>query len=229
MLPCLGGLSEELLCVLANVAQGRLSIDVSRCYSCRNGVIEAQVRSRCVVLAEAGLVAKERLPRFVGPGDAVKRLEVGFDRREFFRAFRRSALSGAKSLVASIDERGSTEMSYGEKSLPVKRMLLNAFREDAGADMEERITEHFDARAVFSKACSGCFACAAACPTGALIRTSIRDDEPPHALVPGFDPTTCVSCGLCEEFCPEKAATILPLRAAVKETAGGCPCVTSQE
>lgn len=214
LLPCLGGISEEFLCVYSNLAHGRLAIDLSSCSSCGNGFVEARVRCSCDFIKEAGIVPEDRAPLLLGHGIYANRKEIGYDRRDFFKAFRKSMLSGAKALAASLDERGVTEMRYGDKGLPVRRVMLNAFRKEANTGIAGRITARFDAEAIFREACSGCFACAAACPTGALVRTPRRDAAPSTIVVPGFDPSACVSCGLCVEFCPEKALEIRPSAAA---------------
>lgn len=46
--------------------------------------------------------------------------------------------------------------------------------------------------------CTGCFACKAACPHGAI--SPLRNEY--GFLVPCIDPNQCRSCGLCESACP---------------------------
>ena len=213
LLPCLGGLSDDLLCVLVNVAPGRLRLDASRCESCDNGFIEAPLRARSAQLCDEGLFPKDREPRFLGPGDKVVRQEEGLDRRSFFSSFRKSMLSGAKSVLASLDDKGVADRSYGEKRLPGGRVLLNGIRDKLDIDRAGRFARHFEPRAMFSEACSSCSACVAACPTGALTRIPRAADGSETHAVPGFEARSCVSCGLCVEFCAEKAIAILPLGA----------------
>lgn len=54
-------------------------------------------------------------------------------------------------------------------------------------------------------ACTGCGACAAACPTGALLATST--DE----IVLQFDPGACTACGQCVQQCPEQGHAAITL------------------
>lgn len=51
--------------------------------------------------------------------------------------------------------------------------------------------------------CSGCSACAAACPKANCIKIEYNADG---FLRPVKDDTICVHCGLCEKVCPMKAA-----------------------
>lgn len=59
--------------------------------------------------------------------------------------------------------------------------------------------------------CTGCEACARACPTGAL---QVRENDTAWAL--GFDAAKCVACGVCVETCQPR---VLHLREAVAASA----------
>ncbi len=48
------------------------------------------------------------------------------------------------------------------------------------------------------KECTGCMACASACPSGAI---TIKED-PYGFLMPEVDPDQCIECGLCNDICP---------------------------
>jgi len=59
--------------------------------------------------------------------------------------------------------------------------------------------------------CTGCEACARACPTGAL---QVRENDTAWAL--GFEAAKCVACGVCVEACQSR---VLRLREAVAASA----------
>jgi ferredoxin len=196
------------------MVQGRLTLDVSRCATCPNGFVEGSLKARSAAIAVAGLMARHQEPRFLVPGEMVQRQQENLDRRGFFKSLRKTLVSGAKSAMASIDEKGYADTSYGEKRIPGRRSMLNGMREGIDADLAEKISLYFDARASFSANCSGCCSCAAACPTGALSRAPGKTSRSEEVAVPLFEPGACVSCGLCEEFCSDGAIAIIPLSGA---------------
>jgi Fe-S-cluster-containing hydrogenase component 2 len=55
-----------------------------------------------------------------------------------------------------------------------------------------------------SDACSGCSACARACPTGSLV--AFGGDKESFRLE--FTPPTCTVCGICAHFCAQEAITL---------------------
>jgi len=58
-----------------------------------------------------------------------------------------------------------------------------------------------------SEGCTGCLACAQACPTGALASERGGDE-----VTLTFLPSSCTGCGICAEVCPEKTAQVLAVR-----------------
>lgn len=61
------------------------------------------------------------------------------------------------------------------------------------------------------KECTGCLACAAACPSSAIIRGSNEEGF----YRPRFDPSRCTDCGACEKVCHLMRAC---KRSAIKES-----------
>ena len=58
-----------------------------------------------------------------------------------------------------------------------------------------------------SEGCTGCLACAPACPTGALASERGGDGVTITYLA-----SSCIGCGICAEVCPEKEAGVLRVR-----------------
>ncbi|MDR1741083.1 MAG: Coenzyme F420 hydrogenase/dehydrogenase, beta subunit C-terminal domain [Synergistaceae bacterium] len=53
-------------------------------------------------------------------------------------------------------------------------------------------------------ACTGCMACAAACPMGAGEPVLTRSEDERGFYVPKIDEARCIGCGRCEAVCPAK-------------------------
>lgn len=58
-----------------------------------------------------------------------------------------------------------------------------------------------------AKDCTGCLACAAACPTGAL-----SSDSPDSETALAYAPSLCTGCGICADICPEASAGVFEVR-----------------
>jgi ferredoxin len=102
------------------------------------------------------------------------------------------------------------EQRSGSDEMPV-----HIFGKGAAAEAVTQLAERYNANGLAldheaspvgvvtldEQACSGCWTCAGACPTGAL---NIETDGDEVSLA--FDPSLCTACGECARVCPEAEA-----------------------
>jgi len=193
--PCLGAFANRELLMALGLALGKpIKLDISHCRKCRNSTIIEQLEetvSRLPQQLQVALVFDQ------------KRLDFRArqcNRRELLTLFRSGAKAAGENPVEQI-QISKPPTNYRTKRLSAARNLLlqtiKHYPEQAGV-----IAESFWPQATFASACHGCHSCVTICPTGAL---SAPESE---SVPPSFAARTCVSCGLCEEFCRRSAIQI---------------------
>lgn len=198
---CLGGLSEEHLATLCHSLSGKLTLNQTACSDCPNSTMAAHLKARLDGLAEAGLIDCSCRIVMAESAQDLKYRDESVDRRSFFRAFRTSLFKSTAVLLSTTVEPVDRRVEYAGKRLPIRRELLQWTRNSIPRELEGRVGEHFDCGITFADSCTGCQACAAICPTGAL-------KPGPSDTAPAFDHLLCTGCGLCGEFCLDGALQI---------------------
>ncbi|MCK4911818.1 MAG: 4Fe-4S binding protein [Thermodesulfovibrionales bacterium] len=192
--PCLGFLSPEHLVSIPVLIDKTLQLNLSECSDCENTHISEFLKESIAEMEIEGVVLV----------DSVNELDyhdIQTGRRDFFRMLRREPFQAAHEFTSSLTG-GGTRKSYSEKSLPMKRRLLNAAYR-AGSVTSKKKLQKLYSHIAFHKDCNGCSACTAMCPTGAL-------SKPNGKLY--FNTFSCVGCELCEEFCPKQSIYIIPIK-----------------
>lgn len=202
-LPCLGGLTAaRLLSLCAANPETRVQlVDRGWCSACASGggthpardVLEQVV----AWLAEAGVPAALR-PTFVAPataGPATAAMDPmqqqGRARRGFFTALAQPAQAPLPSACIPAHSEASSQR---QQSLAALQALVARH----GGRMPAALVHRLQA----GPSCQGHRVCAAACPTGALVRW--RDDAHQRMGI-AFDNEHCIACGHCVDVCPEQA------------------------
>lgn len=94
-----------------------------------------------------------------------------------------------------------------------QHLSLDRYRQTVGAKYlvsgekpvhEDPIVSMDYVRALVNDTCTGCNVCSQACPTGALKRAVIEEQE----FKLSFTALKCVDCKVCVELCPEDAITL---------------------
>ena len=161
----------------------------------------AVVERAAAWLAEAGVPAALR-PAFVAPaaaGPAPAPAPAAMDpmqqqgraRRGFFAALAQPARAPQPSACLPAHSEASSQRQQGLAA-------LQALVARHGGRMPAALVHRLQA----GSSCQGHRVCAAACPTGALVRW--RDDAHQRMGI-AFDNAHCIACGHCVEVCPEQA------------------------
>ncbi len=196
-IPCLGLLSSPELLLVASLALGKpFQLNLSECVECPNAVILPYLEKAAVEVAEIADHA-----RLIRQKSELVFREAGVSRREFFSILRRQSKAGVVSLADALHE--LPDQSFGDKSLPSRRLillqLLKRLPEDQRIEMTELLFPRID---ISGNSCTGCTGCVGLCPTGALLPPMVQG-EPPTAHV-----RNCTECNLCTAFCRSGAIRI---------------------
>lgn len=192
---CLGVLSDEHLIAINSLMDRSVQLDLTACAQCTNGFIVDTLKERIAGIREnTGIDVSNKVVLIENKADL--RFEaVSYDRRGFFSAVRNMTLLGAAELLENNEV--AAIQSYSQKSLPLKRDILNkVLTRNDDRELLIKILQEYAFAIKVAASCDNCFSCIGMCPTGAL---KIKRDESGSGLL--FNPSRCIGCGLCRDFC----------------------------
>lgn len=205
-LPCLGGLTAARLLGLCAAAPETVVqlVDRGWCGACASGggsthPARAVVERVAAWLAEAGVPPALR-PAVVAPASSAAlpaaatmdpMQQQGRARRGFFAALAQPARAAQPSACLPSHSEASSQR---QQSLAALQTLVARHGGRLPAALFHRLQA--------SPSCQGHRVCAAACPTGALVRWR---DEATQRMGIAFDNAHCIACGHCAAVCPEQA------------------------
>lgn len=179
-----------------------LRINLSGCADCRNGFIIDVLEKRIHDVEEkTALEAAERI-RLIKNRSDLDFQERSYDRRGFFKVAKNFAFLKTAGLFGDEDH-GKERQAYSEKTMPLKRELLNKALERSPEETREALLKNYYYTVDAADTCNNCFACIGMCPTGALKIEGSRDDRELF-----FNTSLCNGCGLCEGFCMSGAVAL---------------------
>lgn len=201
-LSCLGMLAEEHLAALAVFLPKGIQLNAGRCGDCVNAFILAELKDR--ITRTNSLLPGEHTDRLilVEKTEQLSFREPSLDRRAFFRDVGRDLATAAASLILSESERPA--LPRVKKQIPLKRKLASDVAQLLPVLARERFLAEFHHELRFEDTCTLCPRCAAVCPTGALER---KPEGCSWQMV--FNGPLCTGCGLCADFCPHEAVSLV--------------------
>ncbi len=210
--PCLGGLSTELMMALA-AEHPRIWLDDSHCATCpigarthphiraavdaANEFLKAWNRSGAVRTCTEAAAELEQQPRALSHG-APQRVS----RRQFLSLFTLNAGRAAAATMAH-----SLSLSPADEAAkPMETIFARALAK-LGAPANEHVQGARVATIQVTEACTACGLCAKVCPTRAI---GFQADAERFALT--VAPRECLgtNCDLCELICPVDALALVP-------------------
>lgn len=219
--PCLGGISEFALLELVVAAQGWpvQLMDRGWCAGCIAGggdvhPAAAAVREVEKILTKLGApaawfpqIVRTPLPSALMPKGIPDPLsQLPLSRRGFFSAFMSEATATLTSAASGADKVGAAPRTFslavvaGREAKQAATLIL-ALAKRAGTQPSAALFPSVE----LGTTCCNHGICAAACPSGALLR---HEDDAASGIL--FDPTACLACGVCVGVCPEHAVRLLP-------------------
>jgi len=219
--PCLGGLSGFALLELVAAAQGWpvQLMDRGWCAGCAAGGGEVHPAAAAVkevekILTKLGAPAAwfpqivlAPLPSALMPVDIPDPLsQQPLSRRGFFSALLSETTATLAGVASGAGKVGAAPRTLSLAVVAGREMkqiaaLIMALAKRAGTEPSAALFPSVE----ISTACCNHGICAAACPSGALLR---HEGDAASGIL--FDPTACFACGVCVGVCPEHAVRLLP-------------------
>ncbi len=207
VVPCLGALGPPLLAYLVKQGTELNLAGSEHCTSCAHGTRGSEQLALNLDTVEAlrvadgdgrwaGIALLHRKRRGANQGD-----ERRAARRQFFRRFASVGDQAPRNPQATRGPAAPLRAIRAARVAPgAQRDLLQML---GLADAQAPLAAHPSLPAgdlCLEPGCTGCEACARACPTGAL---QVRENAAAWAL--GFEGGLCVACGVCVEACQPRA------------------------
>ncbi|MFH1019464.1 MAG: 4Fe-4S binding protein [Pseudomonadota bacterium] len=208
VLPCLGALAEEQLAAFAAQAAKGVRLSLVKCSDCRAAFVPDLLARRLAALnsrlGNGEITGSIRLLlQEEGNGEPAE----SSSRRAFFKAFREISFHAATETMATLQADPDQREQHAHKHQPARLAQLRQAIIDTGDQGTRQALLRFFFSLTVSDECNFCGGCAGMCPTGAL--KNIREEEGKQLQ---FDWARCSGCGLCLEFCREKAICLTPGR-----------------
>lgn len=198
-LPCVGILPPESVVYLGLRHRGDVFFNLAECSECINrGAADRFMQMFRLVQKRVGHLFHTRLVPVRGSNELLPKEQ--HDRRKFLLSLGGSVVDVAREQFNTGE--GTQEEKRGTRWIPArKHLLLNLL---SRLDTErETVLEVCTPYVEVSSSCTRCPRCTGMCPTGAL---KMRKDGAKKVLL--YDRALCTACGLCVEFCREKAISI---------------------
>lgn len=200
---CLGVLSDEYLIALNTFMERPVQLNLTACEQCDNSFIVDKLKAQIADIREnTGIDVTGKVFLVENKAD-LNFDELSYDRRGFFSAIKEMTVHGASALI--MDDAEDVIQCYSQKSLPLKRTVLNKIIETGtDIDIASRVLKEYAFTVKANASCDNCVSCIGVCPTGALKGGS---GESGAGLL--FNPSMCIGCALCRDFCFNKSITLM--------------------
>ena len=207
ILPCLGSLAEEQLVAYAARSAEGVCLYLTQCGNCRASfvpdILARRLRTLESKLGRDGLTTVIRL--ITREEEAAAGQTAGSSsRRAFFRAFWDISLHAATETITTLQAEPDPREKHAHKHQPARLTLLRRALADSGEEATRLAILSFFFTLTVNTECNFCGACTGMCPTGALKNTWEGGMKQLQ-----FAWARCSGCGLCLEFCREKAITLV--------------------
>ncbi|MBU3936927.1 MAG: 4Fe-4S binding protein [Proteobacteria bacterium] len=212
ILPCLGALSEEHLVAFAVRAGKTVCLNLVRCTDCRATFVpDILVRRLQALERKLGRDGLTSVIRLITREEEVEAGQTAnsLSRRAFFRAFRELSFHAATETVIALQADPNPREQHAHKHQPARLAVLRQTLAECDEESIRLALLRFFFTLAVSSDCNFCGACVGMCPTGAL--KNIWEEGVKQLR---FDWARCSGCGLCLEFCREKALTLVAGRSA---------------
>lgn len=204
VLPCLGALSEEQLLACAVRTGQSVRLHLFPCRGCRASSVPELLARRLEKLRErVGGDGLAPLVKLIRREEEEMQSEGPASRRAFFRACLDISFHAATETIATLRSESDPKEKHAHKYQSARLALLRQTLADCGEEAVRLAMLPLFFTLAVNAECNFCGGCAGICPTGAL--KNIRE-EGAKQLQFAWD--CCSGCGLCLEFCPQKALSL---------------------
>jgi energy-converting hydrogenase A subunit P len=217
VVPCLGALGAAQVAYLLQEGTAVGLCGSGHCESCVHGTRGsgqlAALLEGVETLRAAGTARWAELTQIEGAPSAEEKPKAdGMGRRRLFRRIANpsQAMRAPAAPVAAVPLRA---IRPARPVASAQRDLLQLLKLDMAAEPVPALFALPAGDLLLQAGCTGCEACARACPTAAL---QVRETDVAWSLA--FDASHCVGCGVCTESCQPRVLTLTDAVAAARLT-----------
>ena len=198
IVPCLGIFSLEALLFLSHTRKTTtFYFNTAGCQACSNYKASLAFKDELQQLQNVG---PSLSTRFKIQENNTHDHEV-VDRRSFLRTLTNTTLETAKASLQPTQIK--EKRTPGSRTIPSRIVLLKKCFEDTLDETWNAIAGKLQPQLTIAESCTPCNRCSAICPTGAIRLEKEKNSK--HVVFRGEN---CSSCGLCINFCKQKALSL---------------------
>ncbi len=204
IIPCVGIFSDEMLLTLVLLTDCRVEVDTSKCLQCANSPVYQKFTRQLESISKRFSQKSTKQFSIISSQSPTNQSTPKTDRRSYLHHIKTTAVSLTKESF-SPEKKQEKETKSTSRISPGRNLLLQHLLQNVPSTVKRQLGREFCYKLVVQDHCTLCPLCKGICPTGAI---GIIKKKNTKQLV--FRYKKCIGCGLCSNFCKQKALALQP-------------------